>query len=219
MNYTELLNGGGVVVWITNDATIQGSESCSSFIHALTFKLAGFNVHDTMIWYKDSFSFPDPTRYRQCFEYMFVFSKGKPKSIHLISDRQNKCAGIRVHGTSRLPDGTTFRKSNDKKSLVKNIGVRFNVWEMPSEKHNIYGHPAVFPEQLATDHILSWSSEGDLVFDPFCGSGTTCLSAIKNKRQYIGFDISQTYCDIANKRLFSERIFVEGWDCWNKEEK
>lgn len=192
---------GGVVAWVVNDAVINGSESGTSFRQALYFKEIGFNIHDTMIWYKDTFTLPEVTRYRQCFEYMFIFSKGKPKTINLISDRQNKWAGSQIHGTSRAKDGTTFRKPNDKKSSVSEFGVRFNVWEQSGEKSNKTGHPAVFPEQLAEDHILSWSNEGDVVFDPFMGSGTTGVAAVSNGRNFVGFEIVEKYFDIASERI------------------
>lgn len=200
----RITKDGGVVVWVVNDAVINGSESGTSFRQALYFKEIGFNIHDTMIWYKDTFSFPDVTRYRQCFEYMFIFSKGKPKTVNLISDRRNKWAGSQVHGTSRAKDGTTFRKSNDKKSSVSEFGVRFNVWEQSGEKQNKSGHPAVFPEQLAEDHILSWSNEGDVVFDPFMGSGTTGVAAVSNGRSFVGFELVSKYFDIANTRIQKE---------------
>lgn len=192
---------GGVVVWIVNDAVINGSESGTSFKQALYFKKCGFNIHDTMIWAKDSFSFPDKTRYGQAFEYMFIFSKGKPKIVNKIIDRKNKWAGTSVHGTSRNKDGTTFRKSNHNKNNVKEYGERFNIWKMPGEKANKTGHPAVFPLQLAEDHIKSWSNENAIVLDPFLGSGTTAIAADKTNRHYIGFEISEKYFDIACKRL------------------
>ena len=206
---------GGVVVWIVNDATVNGSETGSSFRQALAFMGAGFNLHDTMIWEKDTFSFPDRTRYRACFEYMFVFSKGRPKKVHLITDRLNKWAGTSVHGTSRDVDGSTFRKSNHNKSNVAEVGVRFNVWEIPTEKNNKTGHPAVFPVVLAADHILSWSDPGDVVLDPFMGSGTTALACIKTGRQYIGFEISKEYCDTARSRVAEEiKKSEESEDNW-----
>ena len=195
---------GVVVVWIIGDQVINGSETGTSFKQALYFKEIGFNLHDTMIWSKETFSYPDKTRYRNCFEYMFVLSKGKLKSINLIEDRINKWAGTKVHGTSRDIDGTTFRKSNHNKSNVKDLGVRFNVWDIVTEKNNKSGHPAVFPEQLAKDHILSWSNEGDLVLDPMCGSGTTCKMAKLNNRNYIGIDCSEEYCNIARERINSQ---------------
>ncbi len=197
----RVIKDGGIVIWIIKDATVNGSETGTSFKQALFFKEVGFRLHDTMIWFKETFSFPHKPRYRDCFEYMFVFSKGKPKTYNLIEDRKNKWANTIVHGTSRIKGGTTFRKPNHNKSYVKELGVRFNVWEINTEKNNKSGHPAVFPEKLAEDHILSWSNEGDIVLDPMCGSGTTCKMALKNKRDTIGIDISEEYCEIAKKRI------------------
>lgn len=195
---------GGVIVWIVSDATIQGSETGTSFKQALHFKEIGFNLHDTMIWYKDTFNFPDVKRYGNAFEYMFIFSKGTPKTINKICDRKNKWSGTKVHGTSRNSDGTTSRKSNDKKTAVKEFSERFNVWNIPSEKKNKSGHPAVFPKKLAFDHILTWSNKGDVVLDPFIGSGTTAIASIEAQRHYIGFEISEEYCQIANRRILHD---------------
>lgn len=196
----RVVKDGGVVVWIISDGVINGSESGSSFRQALFFKEIGFNLHDTMIWEKDTFSFPDKKRYRSCFEYMFILSKGKPQSFHPIEDRINKYAGFKVHGTSRGKDGITFRKSNTG-TITKELGIRFNVWHSPSEKNNIFNHPAPFPEKLAQDHILSWSNEGDIILDPMAGSGTTLKIAKKNNRGYIGIEISPEYIEIIKKRL------------------
>ena len=195
---------GGIVVWVVNDATDKGSESGTSFKQALFFKECGFNLHDTMIWYKGSCPFPDKTRYYQSFEYMFVFSKGKPTKITLIEDRKNKWSGTKAHGTERRKNGETVPLSAVKlknNRVVKDYGVRFNVWELSPERNNKTGHPAVFPEQLANDHILSWSNEGDIVLDPFIGSGTTAKVAKDLGRNYIGFEISAEYCEIAEARL------------------
>ena len=193
---------GGVCVRIVNDATIDGSETGTSFKQALFFKEIGFNLHDTMIWKKDSCAFPESVRYYQNFEYMFVFSKGKPKNFKPIQDRKNKFAGMKVHGTFRNKDGSTINRSDTwKESICKEYGVRFNVWEQSSEKSNKTGHPAVFPKQLAIDHIISWSDKGDIVLDPFLGSGTTAIACVETDRHYIGFEISEKYFDIACKRL------------------
>ena len=195
---------GGVVVWVVNDATDKGSKSGTSFKQALFFKECGFNLHDTMIWYKGSCPFPDKTRYYQSFEYMFVFSKGKPTKITLIEDRKNKWSGTKAHGTERRKNGETVPLSAVKlknNRVVKDYGVRFNVWELSPERNNKTSHPAVFPEQLARDHILSWSNEGDVVLDCFMGSGTTAVACVKNNRKYIGFEISKEYCEIAERRV------------------
>jgi len=198
----RVIKPGGVIVWVIADQTVNGSESGSSFKQALYFKQIGLNLHDTMIWAKDSCAFPETTRYYQTFEYMFVFSKGRPKTINLIDDRENKWGGCNVYGTFRKPNGETVDRSTTWKStMCKDYGVRFNVWNIPAAKGNKTGHPAVFPKQLVADHIISWSAKGDLVLDPFVGSGTTALVAFEMGRHYIGFDIAKEYVDIANERM------------------
>ena len=198
----RITKNGGVVVWIVNDATKNGSETGTSFKQALFFKEVGFNLHDTMIWNKGSCPFPDKTRYYQSFEYMFVLVKGKLEVYNPIEDRQNKWSGTKVHGTLRQADGSLKKPTGIKSGReIKEKGVRFNVWDVSPERKNKTGHPAVFPEQLAQDHILSWSNEGDIVFDPFLGSGTTAKMAVLNNRHYIGFELSPKYFDIACKRL------------------
>ena len=181
---------GGVVVWVVGDATKDGNETGSSFEQALYFKSVGFNLHDTMIYRKNSSSFPsrpNSNRYTQIFEYMFVFSKGKPKTANLIIDKPNKWAG--------------FTSFDGKIPPVPELSARENIWTYTTSFNDATGHPAVFPEQLATDHILTWSNEGDLVYDPFMGSGTTAKAAHLSKRQWIGSEISAEYVDIANERL------------------
>lgn len=197
---------GGVVVWIVGDATIDGSETGTSFKQALYFKEIGFNLHDTMIYEKNGPPFPSSNRYNQVFEFMFVFSKGKPKTVNLIKDRKNRWGGTSTFGKSsnRNTDGTL---SERKKRMVNEYGVRFNIWKINSgsgysTKDKIaFQHPAIFPEQLAQDHIISWSNEGDIVLDPFMGSGTTAKMAILNNRQYIGFELSKEYCELAEERI------------------
>lgn len=198
---------GGVVVWVVGDKTHNGSESGTSFKQALYFKEVGFNLHDTMIYEKDSISFPETNRYYQIFEYMFILSKGKPKTTNLITDRENKWADgkKRIKGRERQSDGSLLgrRKGN----LLKPYGVRFNIWRYSTGKNKstkdaiAYEHPAIFPEKLANDHIVSWSNEGEVVFDPFMGSGTTAKMAKLNNRNWLGFEIAPEYVDIANTRL------------------
>jgi len=200
---------GGVVVWVVGDATINGSETCTSDRQKLYFKdVCGFNVHDTMIYRKNSLTFPDTNRYYQCFEYMFIFSKGKPKTVNLIQDKENKQANKTITGNYRDIDGSLKEMSGSKnKRTIKEKGVRWNIWDYNTGWQHSYsedflkGHPAIFPEKLAEDHILSWSNEGDTVLDPMAGSGTTLKMAKKNNRNYIGIEISQDYIDIINKRL------------------
>src|SRR3990167_4303384 len=194
----------GVVVWGVGDACINGSESGTSFRQVLYFKEIGFNLHDTMIYEKNGTPFPEVNRYYQCFEYMFVFSKEKPKTTNLLKDRKNKWAGSFGKRSQRLADGTLQQKEAIE---CEEYGVRFNFWRMnggygyTTKDEIAYKHPAMFPESLARDHILSWSNEGDLVLDPFLGSGPTAKMAHNLKRNYIGIDISKEYCEIARKRI------------------
>ena len=196
---------GGVVVWVVGDATVKGSETGTSFKQALFFKDIGFNLHDTMIYGKNN---PMPyhhNRYQTCFEYMFVFSKGRPNTFNSLCE-PCVCANTKNHSTQRGVNGTVKVATGYGKQ-VKETRPRFNVWF-----YNVGGgqaatdafateHPAIFPEQLANDHIISWSNEGDLVYDPFMGSGTTAKMAIINKRNWIGSEISKEYCEIAEKRI------------------
>ena len=193
---------GGVVVWVVADQTVNGSETGTSFQQTLFAKKSGFRLHDTMIWEKDSYSFPETVRYQQCFEYMFVWSKGRPKTFNPIEDRKNKWAGCKMHGTFRMADGSTRKRSETWKEIeCKEYGKRFNVWQIPSEKNNKSGHPAVFPLTIARDHIITWSNVGDVVFDPFLGSGTTRIAAYDLGRNFIGTEIHKPYFDAQEDRF------------------
>lgn len=204
---------GGIVVWVVGDATIKGSETGTSFKQALYFKDIGFNLHDTMIYQKNNFSNPSSNRYHQIFEYMFIFSKGKPKTFNPLIDRKNITAGgIGSWGknTSRQKDGSMKERP---KKIVNEFGMRYNIWKYKTSKNGqedeiAYKHPATFPEKLAKDHIVSWTNEGDLVYDCFMGSGTTAKMCLENKRNYIGSEISKEYCEIIQKRLEPLKV----WD-------
>lgn len=190
---------GGVVVWVVNDATINGSETGTSFKQALYAMECGFNLHDTMIYKKKSCYAHDPRnkRYKTMFEYMFVFSKGKPKTYNEIKDVPNIHAGKILKGTGgRDKNGN---KRDLKEQIISDFQARSNIWMIPSSERS--EHPAIFPEQLANDHIITWSNENDLIYDPFIGSGTTAKMALLNNRNFIGSEISQDYVDIANKRI------------------
>jgi site-specific DNA-methyltransferase (adenine-specific) len=195
---------GGIVVWVVGDATIKGSETGTSFKQALYFKEIGFNLHDTMIYQKNSYPFPPVNRYYQQFEYMFVLSKGKPKTYN-IQRQENIWKQKNKHSsTQRNSDGTT---SNLKYETGKDTRKMDNVWKidtgyMRGTKDKIaFKHPATFPDLLSERHILSWSNEGDIVLDPMCGSGTTLKMAKKNNRNFIGIDCSEEYCKIAQARI------------------
>jgi len=196
---------GGVVVWVVGDSTIKGSETGTSFRQALYFKEIGFNLHDTMIWHKKTPPSVDIIhgRYYQYFEFMFVLAKSKPKTANLLRE-------VKKYQDNRILKGgqrTRNNKSTDYKPSGNNDKIKGNVWEYAVGGGHItkdkiaYQHPAIFPEQLANDHIITWCNEGDLVLDPMCGSGTTCKMAMVNNRNYIGIDISEEYCEIARKRV------------------
>lgn len=199
----RVIKSGGVVVWIVNDATIDGSETGTSFRQALYFKEIGFNLHDTMIWEKIS-PFTHEDRYIANFEYMFILSKGKPKTTDLICDRRNLWGGTKVHGTLQQKEGV-LSEINGKGKEIKEFGARLNTWDIPAEKNNKTGHPAVFPLRLAQDHIRTWSREGDLVLDPFMGSGTTGIAAHNLDRRFIGIEINKEYYEIAKYRVGLEQ--------------
>lgn len=201
----RVVKTGGVIVWIVSDATKEYSESGTSFRQALYFKEIGFNLYDTMIWCKDGGGAVGSNfSYTQNFEYMFVLSKGKPKAINLIKDKPNlsfkENKRVAVFEKSRR----NVEQTNNKKRVINILekSKRNNWWVLtPKREDGSVFHPAVFPETLVRDHILSWSNEGDVVLDPFMGSGTTAKVARALGRKYIGFEISQEYCNLANKRL------------------
>jgi len=194
---------GGIIVWVVGDTKINGSESLSAFKQAIYFNELGLRVHDTMIYEKAGSSLPHDNIYNQAFEYMFVISKGKPKTTNLIADRKNTYyTGKPKYRTVREKDGKTYPRN----SIQGAKSVRSNIWRysagyMLSTSDDVWEHPAVFPEKLAADHIWSWSNEGDLVYDCFGGSGTTAKMAHRYKRKWILSEISKEYCEIARKRL------------------
>jgi site-specific DNA-methyltransferase (adenine-specific) len=196
---------GGVVVWVVGDATIDGSETGISFKQALYFKDVGFNIHDTMIYEKHTTPFPMHTRYNQLFEYMFILSNGKINKFNPIKTL-TQC-NDNSKSTKRKKDGT-LEKTKYKTGLLYKIKGniwKYNVGSCHSTKDKIaYKHPAIFPENLAQDHIISWSNPNDTILDIFFGSGTTGKMAEINNRKWIGIEISEEYCEIAAKRIENE---------------
>lgn len=206
---------GGVVVWVVGDAVIDGGETGSSFMQALYFQKLGFKIHDTMIYEKNGSSFPakkNGNRYSQIFEYMFVFSKDtKPKTANLLIDKPNRWAGFTNfgNGSMRGKDGK-LKERNIKP--VGEFSARNNIWKYNTGKNYstkdsfAFSHPAIFPEKLAEDHILTWSKENDIILDPFMGSGTTAKMSIINNRNFIGFELGTEYIPIIEQRLSKENI-------------
>lgn len=205
-NLFQTMKKGGVVCWVVGDATIKGSETGTSFRQALYFKKIGFNLHDTMIYQKHNFSNPSSNRYHQIFEYIFILSKGKPKTFNPIKDVKTVMFGGTNWGknTTRMVDGSLLERP--KKEYKNEYGMRRNIWRYVTGKQSkdaklSYLCPAPFPIELAQDLIKSWSNEGDLILDPFMGSGTTAVAAKKLNRKFIGFEINDEYIKISEERL------------------
>ncbi len=209
-NLARVIKMGSVIVWVVGDQTINGTESGTSFRQALYFKdECELRLHDTMIYQKEGLAFPETNRYYPEFEYMFVLSKGAPKTANLIRDRKNIYAGDTCTGTQREADGSRQKMHGNGKNVYQEMGVRMNIWRfgtgfMKSTKDKeAYEHPAIFPEALAADHIRTWSNEGDTVLDPFMGSGTTIKMAALASRKYIGIERNPEYFALAEKRIDS----------------
>lgn len=200
-NLKRVLKPGGVIVWVVNDQTKKGSETGTSMRQALHFQELGLNLHDTMIWEKGVVAFPESVRYNQKNEFMFILSNGRPNVFNGIKDHQNVSAGRKVTGRDRCKDGTFKDRTGHGKEYPE-TSLRGNVWHMWNQHRNVK-HPAPFPEVLARDHIVSWSNEGDIVLDPFVGSGTTCKAANDLGRKWIGIDIHDGYCSIARERVLA----------------
>ena len=206
---TRVLKPGGVIVWVVADETANGSETLASMKQAIHFKeVCGLNVVDTMIYHKPSQAFPRHGHRKYCgaWEYMFVLCKGTVKAWNPISDRVNKYAGDRMTATVRQPDGTV-KPSHSCGRPVKEIGARNNVWSYDvgfmksTTDKEAFEHPAIFPEALAKDHVETWSNPGDVVLDPFAGSGTTLKAAKELGRRFVGIEINPEYVEICRRRL------------------
>lgn len=196
---TRVLKNEGVIVWVVSDKTKNGSETGTSFNQALYFKEEGLCLYDTMIWRKPNPSVPTEGRYYNAFEYMFVLCKGKkPKSLNLICDKKNSSFGKTYKSDTRM--NPEQRQQHGKVKQIAEFSRRHNVWDIPIGT-NKTKHPAVFPLQLAKDHIISWSNEGDIILDPFMGSGTTGVACKELNRNFIGIEIVPEYYMISKNQI------------------
>ncbi len=201
-NLYRVTKNGGVVVWVVGDKIKKGSKSLTGFRQAIYFQKIGFTVHDIMIYKKKNTPFMRTNGYTNCFEFMFVLSKGKPKTFNPLKEKTVR-QGYEMLPHNKGADGVNKKILKE----LKSEKTKTNIWEYAvglngSTSDKIaFKHPAVFPEKLAEDHILSWTNSGDLVFDPMVGSGTTCKMALLNDRKYLGCDISEEYVNLTKKRL------------------
>jgi len=200
---TRVLKDGGVIIWVVGDATIKGSETGTSFKQALYFKEeCGLNLYDTMIYQKQNYIPLTHKRYEQCFEYMFVFTKGKPKTFNPILI-ETKNTGKKINRNSSKTKEQSVR-GREETTTIKDFKIKNNIWQYVIGSNKIKTkHPAVFPFQLATDHILSWTNENDIVLDPFAGGGTTIFSSTTHNRNFIGFEIEEKYY---NEMIFNLKV-------------
>lgn len=200
----RVMKPGGVIVWIVGDKTKNGSETGTSFRQALYFKNIGFNLHDTMIYEKNNPTPQKSNRYQPCFEYMFILSKGKPKTFNPIMIEKKY---IESRPNKMYNKDKSGMQIQHQYSSLSNLKIKNNIWKYnvglyhSTNDKEAFKHPAIFPEQLASDHILSWSNEGDIILDPFMGSGTVAKMALINKRKFMGFEISTEYCKLAKERI------------------
>ncbi len=210
----RITKSGGVVVWVVGDATIKGSETGTSFKQALFFKEIGFNLHDTMIYQKSN---PIPlthNRYEQYFEYMFILSKGKPKVFNPLMIECLTKGTKKNWSKSKDYEDSYAKRSREEITTVKDFKQKGNIWTFNVGINDKTKHNAPFPEQLANDHIISWSNENDIIFDPFLGSGTTGKMAVLNNRNFIGIEKEENYFNIAKKRIeeaeksINEKLFI-----------
>ena len=200
----RVMKPGGVIVWIVGDKTKNGSETGTSFRQALYFKNIGFNLHDTMIYEKNNPTPQKSNRYQPCFEYMFILSKGKPKTFNPIMIEKKY---IESRPNKMYNKDKSGMQIQHQYSSLSNLKIKNNIWKYnvglyhSTNDKEAFKHPAIFPEQLAADHILSWSNEGDIILNPFMGSGTVAKMALINKRKFMGFEISTEYCKLAKERI------------------
>ena len=200
----RLIKPGGVIVWNVADATVNGSETGSSFRQALYFKdECGLNLHDTMIWQKPNYVPLTHNRYEQSFEYMFIFSKGKPHVFSPIKIPSKHAGAVQTKRTFYQTSDVNTPTAAHSNRAVSADKIQPNVWVIATGG-GIKGHPAQFPLRVSHDHIISWSNPGDVILDPFMGSGTTAIAAERSGRRWIGIERDEGYYNAALARIYAE---------------
>ena len=211
----RILVEGGIVVWVENDQYIDGSRSLETWRRLIYAKdVIGFRVSDIMPWVKQGIQLVASNRYSQCWEPMLILSKGVPQTVNKIKDVPNQYAGKKLAKGSIGADADGRRTYTNENRVIQPLGERTNVWRLPVGGHSTSPdmpggktlHPAPFPLQLAIDHIISWTNEGDVVLDPYCGSGTTMKAAQNTGRKSIGIEISSKYCQMIDRRMAQQSL-------------
>lgn len=213
----RVLKPGGIIAWNVNDQIVDGSRTLTSFkqcLHFCNYSCPGILCHDIIIYEKAGIRYPSNPRirYNQSFEFVFILSKGAPKTFNPLIDRKNKNIGKKITSTERKRDGKLKIKSGALMGkTTPTHSMRTNVWRFPTgwghsyDNEKLKGHPAIMHQRLAQDLILSYSNAGDLVLDPFCGSGTTCFVARENNRDFLGIEINPKYAEMARERVRETR--------------
>ena len=188
--YRVLVDGGRACINIANIGR-KPYIPLSDYVSKIMIEI-GFNMRGEIIWNKSagsgistawgSFQSASNPILRDVHEYILIFSKGNYKRER---DKEEK----------------ELRKDNITKEEF--IEWTKSVWTMNTESAKRIGHPAPFPEELPNRLIKLFSFTNDIVIDPFMGSGTTAIAAIKNKRNFVGYEINEEYINLANNRILN----------------
>lgn len=209
----QIIVKGGVLVWVVADQSVNGSETGTSFKQVLYFKEIGFNIHDTMIFEKNNFIPQTHNRYEQAFEYMFVLSKGSPRIFNPIKEKTKYCGSLLNYNSKGKKKEMNNLRNRDAYIHVHDYKIKSNIWSYnignTAYKYVKTNHPAVFPYQLAYDHVISWTNENDIVLDCFMGSGTTGVAAINANRKFIGIEKNEEYFNIAKERIEKATVDID----------
>lgn len=199
---------GGIVVWNVRELVMpDGFLRCLDAEHAAMFEAHGVHLREKLVWEKPSSGVGRFLgRHGISHEYILVMTRGKPsRRPTVLRDRPNKTAG-EIYTKWRA--GEEGWKRTDGRVTVPSHGYRRTVWSCSVGKHHsatdfgrAHEHPAIFPLQLIRDLIKTYSSPGDLVLDPMCGSGTTVKAAVLEGRRAVGIEIHPPYAELARERM------------------
>lgn len=180
--YRVLVNGGRACINVANLGR-KPYIPLSDYISKIMIDI-GFNMRGEIIWNKAASASPSTAWgswqsaanpiLRDVHEYILIFSKGTYKR----------------------------EKGEKENTISKDQFMEWtkSIWTMNAESAKRIGHPAPFPEELPNRLIQLYSFKGDIILDPFMGSGTTAISALKSDRKFVGYDINEDYINLSKKR-------------------